>query len=62
MSSKLLEGEYFADYDENTGVWGVFHTDYNTGHAFSTWGDQRTAELEAERKNKDLEGRRQSEQ
>ena len=46
-----LKGEYFTDYDDNTGLWCVFHTDFRTGHAFSNWSDKRQAEQDAEKRN-----------
>jgi len=44
-------GEYFADYDEETELYCVFHTDFKTGHAFSSWGGMEEAERDAEQRN-----------
>jgi len=44
-------GEYFADFDAPTGLWCVFHTDINTGHAYSSWADENAAKHDAERRN-----------
>ena len=50
MSEKQI-GEYFADYDEETESYCVFHTDYKTGHAFSSWTSMAQAEKDAEERN-----------
>ena len=48
---QLKEGEYFADYDKPTDYWCVFHTDYKTGFAFSSWNSQEQAEADATKRN-----------
>lgn len=45
-------GEYFADYDHETELWCVFHTDIKQGHAYANYSTQEQAEAEAEKRNK----------
>lgn len=42
------KGEYYADYDEKTGLWCIFHTE--NGHAYASYSDK----YEAERRAKEL--------
>lgn len=44
-------GEYFADYDSDTGCWGVFHTDQDSGHCWALFSTQEEAEQYAEELN-----------
>ncbi len=44
-------GCYYADYDEETAMWCVFHTDLKSGHAYSSWADQVSAEEDAAKRN-----------
>jgi len=48
---QLEKGEYFADYDEETESYCVFHTDFKTGHAFSSYTSPEQAEKDAEERN-----------
>ena len=50
MSEKQI-GEYFADYDEDSGSYCVFHTDFRQGIAFSSWASMAQAERDAEERN-----------
>jgi len=45
------KGEYFADYDEETESYCVFHTDFRQGIAFSSWASMAQAERDAEERN-----------
>jgi len=45
------KGEYFPDYDEETGLYCVFHTDYKTGHSFSSYATLAQAGRDAEERN-----------
>jgi len=47
----IKKDKYFADYDEETESYCVFHTDYKTGHAFSSWASMAQAERDAEQRN-----------
>ena len=49
----VTRGEYFADFDEGTGMWCVFHTHLDTGHAYRSYLDRK----EAERKAADMNNR-----
>lgn len=40
-------GEYYVDYDEKTGLWCVFHTDYKSGHAFACYSSEEDAMKQA---------------
>jgi len=51
QQEQLEKGEYFADYDEETESYCVFHTDYKTGHAFSSCFSMAQAERDAEERN-----------
>lgn len=46
-----FQGEYYADFDEESGLWCVFHTDLNSGHAYSSWASQIQAEEDAAKRN-----------
>jgi hypothetical protein len=50
-SELLSKGEYFADYDESTEMYCVFHTTFKTGFAFSSWASIEQAEQDAENRN-----------
>lgn len=45
-------GEYFADYDDGSGMWCVFHTDTNSGFAYASFFSEELAQLDADRRNK----------
>lgn len=49
MNSNL--GCYYADYDEETAMWCVFHSDLKSGHAYSSWADEQSAEADAADRN-----------
>jgi len=44
-------GEFYADYDDDSGLWCVFHTE--NGHAYSSWSSREEAEEDAGRRNRD---------
>jgi hypothetical protein len=44
-------GEYFAELDESSGMWCVFHTDINPGFAYSSWLSKEQAEADARLRN-----------
>lgn len=44
-------GEYFADYDEESALYCVFHTDKKTGFAYSSWACMEDAKKDAIRRN-----------
>lgn len=53
------KGEFYADLDEGTGLYCVFHTNYKEigreeGYAFSSWGSMKDAEKDAERRNQQV--------
>jgi len=48
---KRIKGEYFADYDQETGLFCVFHTDFKTGHSFSSYTTLAEAGRDAEERN-----------
>lgn len=48
---KYLIGEYFSDYDEESGMFCIFHTDINTGFAYGVYADEKEAEKEVKRLN-----------
>jgi hypothetical protein len=52
LESIKTKGEYFADYDEESGLYCVFHTDKKTGFAYSSWGSMEDASKDAECRNK----------
>lgn len=52
IKEQLSIGEYFADYDEDSASWCIFHTDYKTGFAFKSFASQQEAESRAEEMNK----------
>lgn len=53
------KGEYYADYDEESDSWGVFHTDgvgdFDSGHCFALHSSESEAEADAKERNKKLE-------
>jgi hypothetical protein len=48
-------GEYYADLDEDTGLYCVFHTE--TTKAYASFAGMKEAEQEAETMNKARQGR-----
>ena len=44
-------GEYFADYDDDTNCWGVFHTDQDSGHCWALFSTQQEADQYARELN-----------
>jgi hypothetical protein len=46
---KYVKVEYYAEWDDITGSYGVFDTE--TGKCYSNWGSKEKAEEEAEIKN-----------
>ena len=36
-------GEYYADYDDTTACWGVFHTDKRPGHCYALFTTEQEA-------------------
>lgn len=53
MSNKKVIGEYYADYDEDSKMWCVFHTDKKAGYAYSSWASRYNAEQDARERNED---------
>jgi len=51
IKEQLAKGEYFADYDEESGSWCIFHTDYKTGFAFASYASKEEAEEKTEKRN-----------
>lgn len=51
LESKQV-GEYYAELDEDSDMWCVFHTDKNSGKAYSSWASKSEAEKDAARRNK----------
>jgi hypothetical protein len=49
--NKSINGEYYADYDEDTKMWCVFHTDKGEGKAFASFATKKEADAYAKRKN-----------
>ncbi len=50
-SEKVSVGEYYADKDEETGQYGVFHTDKEPGFAFALFSDEAEAREDARKRN-----------
>jgi hypothetical protein len=44
-------GEYYAEYDDTSALYCVFHTDINSGHAYSSWATMEEAEQAAKDAN-----------
>lgn len=44
-------GEFFVEYDENSGYWCIFHTDRKAGYAFKSFLTEQQAEKETEELN-----------
>lgn len=47
-------GEFFADYDETSASWCVFHTDVRQGHAYRSYREGREAQDAAREMNETL--------
>lgn len=43
-------GEYYADYDPETGLWCVFHTE--TNRAYASFSSEAEAKEEADKRNR----------
>lgn len=43
IEEQLSKGEYFVDYDEESGAYCVFHTDFKTGFAFASYASEQEA-------------------
>ena len=50
MSNKT-QGEYYSDFDQETTLWCVFHTDLKSGHAFASYSSEDQAVADATRRN-----------
>lgn len=50
LKSRVSKGEYYAELDEETGLYCVFNTERD-GHAFSSWADVGAAEGDASVRN-----------
>jgi len=48
-------GEYFAEYDDECGLWCVFHTDLKSGFAYATYTGRKEAEQDAMLRNTRME-------
>lgn len=44
-------GEYYADYDEDSAMWCVFHTDKKSGFAYASYASEELATDDANRRN-----------
>jgi len=44
-------GYYFAEYDDDSQSYCVFHTGLNSGRAYSSFSSMREAERDAEQRN-----------
>jgi len=51
IKEQLAIGEYFVDYDEESGSYCIFHTDYKTGFAFASYASEQEAEKNAKERN-----------
>jgi len=51
IKEQLAIGEYFVDYDEESGSYCIFHTDYKTGFAFASYANKEEAEKNAKERN-----------
>ena len=49
--SESKEGEYFAEYCNDSKEWCVFHTDKKTGHAYASFASKEDAEKKAKELN-----------
>lgn len=45
------QGSYYADYDEGTAMWCVFHTDIRSGFAYSSHATEKDAKDAADHRN-----------
>jgi len=48
---QLAMGKYFVDYDEESGSYCIFHTDYKIGFAFASYASEQEAEKNAKERN-----------
>lgn len=51
----MKDTEYYADFDEGTGLYCVFGDE--TGHAYASYASPEEAEREAKRMNEEAESR-----
>jgi|GEM_PF-5505995 len=51
IKEQLEIGEYFAEYDEDSASYCVFHTDFKSGFAFSSFSSEQEAERNAKERN-----------
>jgi hypothetical protein len=49
MATKTPKGEFYADLDEDTDLYCVFHTE--TTKAYSSWSSMEQAKEDADRRN-----------
>ena len=54
LVGELIMGEYFADYDEDSGMCCVFHTDLKSGFAYSSWLSMEDAKTDADKRNREV--------
>lgn len=47
-------GEYYADYDQGSNCWGVFHTDNQPNYCRALFSTQEEAEEYAAKLNKEF--------
>jgi len=45
------EQPYYADWDEDTALWCVFNVNDDVPFAYSTWGDEESAIIDAIQRN-----------
>ncbi|MCP1185062.1 hypothetical protein [Paenibacillus sp. 1781tsa1] len=45
------KGVFYSDYDVETDMYGVFHTDYRQGHCFGLFLGREEANIEAKERN-----------
>jgi len=47
----MKKGYYFAEYDEESGAYCVFHTDIKSGFAYASYSTMMEAERDADSRN-----------
>ena len=52
----VKKGYYFAEYDENSLAYCVFHTDLNSGRAYSSFPSMQEATRDAQKRNYERTG------
>jgi hypothetical protein len=52
IKKKAKKGEYYSDWDTDTQMYCVFHTDLKSGHAFASYSSPEEAKIDADNRNK----------